>query len=93
MNIINHNFGIVEFENVINIDQNFLFDYINYLKSINPYPFDFFEENGQTYAINKTGFKFNIEDIKSAPNRYNILFLQQDSAYKEFINKIDGKNI
>jgi predicted 2-oxoglutarate/Fe(II)-dependent dioxygenase YbiX len=91
MNIINHNFGIVEFENVINIDQNFLFDYINYLKSINPYPFDFFEENGQTYAINKTGFKFNIEDIKSAPNRYNILFLQQDSAYKEFINKIDEK--
>lgn len=91
MNIVNHGFGIIEFENVIDIDQNFLFNYINYLKLINPFPFDFFEENGKTYAINKTGFKFSIEDIQSAPDRYNILFLQEDFLYKEFIDKIDQK--
>lgn len=89
MNIVNHGFGIVEFENVINIDQKFLFDYIDYLKLINPSPFDVVEEDGKTYAVNKTGFKFNIEDIKSAPSRYNILFQEKDIRYKEFIAKID----
>lgn len=89
MDILQHGFGIVEFQNVIKIDQLYLQKYIQFLKEINPSPFEIIKENGKEYAVNKTGFKFNIEDLAMAPSRYNILFDDHNLHYKEFINIID----
>lgn len=89
MEINKHGYGIVEFNNVINIDKIFINKYINFLQKINPSPFEIVHENEKSYAVNKTGFKFNLEDIASAPNRYNILFNNEYSEYEHFIKQLD----
>jgi hypothetical protein len=73
MQVIKHLNGIVEFQNVLHINQKILFQYIEYLSHINEKPFEYIKDGDQEYAINKSGFKFNIEDIKQAPSRYTVL--------------------
>jgi hypothetical protein len=91
MNIIDHGCGVVEFENVINIDKIFLKEYIEYIKSINESAFTYVEENGKKYALNKTGFKFEVNDIPEAPSRYTKLYFENDSE-KQYIQFIDDIN-
>lgn len=62
--------GLCVVENAIDIDQKFLFDYINYLKEAEEDTFTFVEENGVKFARNKTGFKFSLEQISTAPERF-----------------------
>lgn len=62
--------GVVICEDVIDIDQEFLFDYINWLKLNQEDTFTYVEENGVKYAVNKTGFKFDLEHISMAPQRF-----------------------
>jgi hypothetical protein len=91
MKIINHGCGVIEFEDVVSIDKQFLKDYINYLSSINDSTFVYFEEDGKKYALNKTGFKFEVNDIPEAPSRYTNLY-EQDNTKKEYINLINNIN-
>jgi hypothetical protein len=90
MNIIDHGCGVVEFENVINIDKTFLKEYINYISLINESTFTYIEEDGKKYALNKTGFKFEVQDIPEAPSRYTKLY--EDNADKKYILFIDQIN-
>jgi hypothetical protein len=80
----------VEFENVINIDKTFLKEYINYISIINESTFTYIEEDGKKYALNKTGFKFEVQDIPEAPSRYTKLY--EDNADKKYILFIDQIN-
>jgi hypothetical protein len=62
--------GVVICEDVINIDQDFLFEYMNWIRKNQEDTFTYIEEDGVEYAINKTGFKFKLEDVKQAPQRF-----------------------
>jgi hypothetical protein len=90
MKITDHGCGVVEFENVINIDKTFLKEYINYISLINESTFTYIEEDGKKYALNKTGFKFEVQDIPEAPSRYTKLY--EDNADKKYILFIDQIN-
>ena len=80
--------GVILFEDVIEIDQKFLFEYIQWLKKNKENEFIYEEQDGITYAINKSGFKFNVEDIKQAPQRFIDLLGRQDNKIcpKEYID-------
>jgi len=62
--------GLCLATNAFDVDQKFLFDYINYLKEAEEETFTYFEENGKKYAVNKTGFKFDSEAVSQAPSRF-----------------------
>jgi predicted 2-oxoglutarate/Fe(II)-dependent dioxygenase YbiX len=62
--------GVVICEDVIDVDQDFLFEYINWIRKNQEDTFTYTEEDGIEYAINKTGFKFKLEDVKQAPQRF-----------------------
>jgi hypothetical protein len=75
--MINKNFqfedvgsGLCVASNAIDIDQSFLFNYINYLKEAEEETFTYVEENGKKYAINRTGFKFDLNEVSMAPGRF-----------------------
>ncbi len=70
INMVNKGSGVCLVENAIDIDQTFLFNYINYLKQAEEETFTYVEENGVKYAINKTGFKFDIDQVSLAPERF-----------------------
>lgn len=94
MNIKNHGFGIVQFDDVISFDKKILFDLINFLEYKNEQSFTYFTEGGVEYAINKGGFKFRVEDIKYAPSRFTDLSFSEiehsiSNIYKSIIQNID----
>ena len=84
--------GVVICENVIDIDQQFLFEYINWLRTNEEDTFTYCEEDGEKYAVNKTGFKFKLQDVQQAPQRFlntkgkNL----QVEVPKKYINFIDS---
>lgn len=84
--------GVVICEDVIDIDQDFLFEYINWIRKNQEDTFTYHEENGVKYAVNKTGFKFKLEDVQQAPQRY--LDTKGQNFYtetpKEYINFVDN---
>lgn len=87
--------GVVICENVIDIDQFFLFEYLTWLKKNQEDTFTYHEENGIKYAINKTGFKFKLEDIQQAPQRFldtkGLNFdTQTPKKYINFINSLEN---
>lgn len=84
--------GVVICENVIDINQNFLFEYINWLRKNQEDTFTYVKEDGIEYAINKTGFKFKLEDVKQAPQRFlDTKGKQLNSPVpKEYIEFIDS---
>ena len=87
--------GVVLFEQALDIDQEFLFEYIDWLKANKENEFIYEEENGVLYAINKSGFKFNVEDIKRAPQRFIDLLNRQYQAnppkkYIDFISSLEN---
>ena len=90
MKIIDYGCGVVEFQDVLNIDQDFLHQYIEYISDINESTFTYLEENGKKYALNKTGFKFEINDIPEAPSRYTKLY--DENSEKKYIKFIDDIN-
>lgn len=62
--------GVVICENVIDIDQPLLFEYIDWIRKNQEDTFAYCEEDGIKYAVNKTGFKFKLEDVEQAPQRF-----------------------
>ena len=62
--------GLCILTNAFDIDQNMLFEYLNLLKQEQEDTFTYLEEDGKKYAINKTGFKFDLNDISQAPERF-----------------------
>ena len=91
MQITKHSNGIVEFKNVIDIDQQILFSYMNYLSEINESSYKYFEENGKKYTLNKSGFKFNVEDIIQAPSRFvQLEDVNVKEEYKNLLNLIQS---
>ena len=62
--------GVVVCEDVIDIDQAFLHEYMSALRTSRENTFTYIEENGVTYAVNATGFKFSLEGVALAPQRF-----------------------
>jgi hypothetical protein len=62
--------GLCVVEDAIKIDQDFLFEYINFLKEVEEETFTYVEEDGKRYAINRTGFKFDPDEVSQAPSRF-----------------------
>jgi predicted 2-oxoglutarate/Fe(II)-dependent dioxygenase YbiX len=95
MNLIDHGFGVIEFEEAIKINDKLVYNLIAHLQKENEKTFSYFTENGIQYARNKSGFVFSAEDIKSAPSRYtdlSFLNLEQEkqAQYKDFIKSVDS---
>lgn len=88
--------GVVICEDVIDIDQEFLFEYVEWLKSNQEDTFTYMEdENGKKYAVNKTGFKFDLEHISMAPQRFvNTkgigLGIEVPKKYVDFIDSLEN---
>lgn len=59
--------GIVICRNVLDIDPDFFAEYFDWLTGQSEQTFKFKED----YAVNQTGFKFGIEDIDVAPQRFH----------------------
>lgn len=94
MKIIDRGFGVIEFEDVIKINDQLIYNLIEFLKKENEATFSYYVEDGIQYAKNKSGFVFSLEDIKSAPSRYTDLSffnLEEDKSkeYRNFIEDID----
>jgi hypothetical protein len=66
----NHGGGVVSFDNVIDVDQKFLKEYILWLQEKEENIFTYVEKDGITSAVNKTNFKFELSDILKAPERF-----------------------
>jgi hypothetical protein len=62
--------GVVLCENVIEIDNNLVNEYTAWLKKNEEESFEYYEENGVKFARNKTGFKFEVDSINLAPQRF-----------------------
>jgi len=82
-----HNFGggVVSFDNVIDIDQEFLKQYILWLREKEEVVFTYVEENNILSAVNKTNFKFTLEDISTAPERFSIVDRTLTKEQKDFM--------
>jgi len=62
--------GLCIIEDAFDIDQDFLHNYIAWLKQQEEDTFTYIEEDGKRYALNKTGFKFDVDSISMAPERF-----------------------
>lgn len=62
--------GVVVCEGVLDVDQDLLTEYTSWLKKNEEDSFTYYEEDGVKYARNKTGFKFRLDDISLAPQRF-----------------------
>lgn len=87
--------GVVICEDVIDIDQDFLFEYINWIRKNQEDTFTYHEENGVKYAINKAGFKFSLEDVQKAPQRFldtkgRQLNIEVPKKYIDFIDSLEN---
>jgi hypothetical protein len=86
--------GVVICENVIDIDQDFLFEYMDWIRKNQEDTFTYHEEDGVKYATNKTGFRFNLEDIQQAPQRFldtkgRQLSVETPKKYIDFIDSLE----
>jgi hypothetical protein len=86
--------GVVICEKVIDIDQNLLFEYMNWIRKNEESTFTYHEEDGIKYATNKTGFKFNLTDIAKAPQRFldtkgNQSGIEAPQRYIDFIDSLE----
>ncbi len=86
--MINHGNGIVEFENVINIDDDFIDSWMERLKLSEPDDY-YLDEDG--FYVNRGGYKFPKETIDESPKRF-LKLLTEDSTEEEklFVEKIDN---
>lgn len=94
MDLVNHGFGVIEFQNVIEIKDDLIYSLINLLEKQNESNFSFYVENGIEYAKNKSGFVFSADEIKSAPSRYTDLSFsrlgeKERNKYSSFIKEMD----
>ena len=86
--------GVVIIDDVIDINQDLLFEYMGWIKKNQEETFTYYEEDGVKYATNKTGFKFNLSDIEKAPQRFldtkgNQTGIQFPQKYIDFIDSLE----
>jgi hypothetical protein len=62
--------GLCVIEDLFNVDPKFTIEYINFLRKLEQDTFTYVEENGKKYAVNRTGFKFDLESVAMAPERF-----------------------
>jgi hypothetical protein len=62
-----HGCGIVEFHDVIDIDESFITSWLERRRSVEPHDYTI-DENG--FYVNRGGYKFTKDQITSAPERY-----------------------
>jgi hypothetical protein len=85
---IDHGFGVVEFNGYLSVDQKMLFDYMEYLKTINTQALN--HNNPNLEQKNEAGFTFKGNEISQAPSRYTKLFEQSnDLDIKQFVKMVD----
>ena len=87
--------GVVIMENVIDVDQDLLFEYMTWIRKNQEDTFTYHEEDGVKYATNKTGFKFNLSDIEKAPQRFldtkgRQLDVEVPQKYIDFIDSLEA---
>ena len=87
--------GVVIMENVIDVDQDLLFEYMTWVRKNQEDTFTYHEEDGIKYATNKTGFKFNLSDIEKAPQRFldtkgKQLDIEVPQKYIDFIDSLEN---
>jgi len=87
--------GVVIIEDLIDIDQDLLFEYMGWIRQNQEDTFTYHEEDGVRYATNKTGFKFNISDIEKAPQRFldtkgQQLNIEIPQKYIDFIDSLEN---
>jgi hypothetical protein len=87
--------GVVICEDVIDVDQDFLFEYISWIRKNQEDTFTYHEEDGIKYATNKTGFRFNLSEIEKAPQRFldtkgQQLGIDVSQKYIDFIDSLEG---
>lgn len=62
-----HGYGIVEFHNVLDINEHFVQSWLSRRREVEPHDYTI-DENG--FYINRGGYKFTEDQIKGAPERY-----------------------
>lgn len=87
--------GVVICEDVIDVNQNFLFEYMDWIRKNQENTFIYHEEDGVKYATNKTGFKFNLSEIEKAPQRFldtkgQQLGIEVPQKYIDFIDSLEA---
>lgn len=65
--------GLVLFQNVFDIDDKDLYNYINWLEDDEEDTFTYHSSDTEDFAKNKAGFKFRKEDVQVAPQRLHDL--------------------
>jgi predicted 2-oxoglutarate/Fe(II)-dependent dioxygenase YbiX len=82
--------GVVLCEDVLKIDEDLINEYSQWLKKNEEENFTYYEENGVKYARNKTGFKFKLDEINVAPQRFLDLKgeLSESSPKNEWVDFI-----
>lgn len=78
---IDHGYGIVEFPNIINIDDSFIDEYMKRRDAVEPIDY-YIDDDG--FYINRGGYKFTKEQVDEAPRRY--LNLTPDGCPQEDID-------
>ena len=86
--------GVVIIENLIDVDQDFLFEYMSWIRKNQEDTFTYHEEDGVRYATNRTGFRFNLSDIENAPQRFldtkgQQLDVEVPQKYIDFIDSLE----
>lgn len=83
--------GVVLCEDVLDVDSDLVNEYSEWLKKNEESSFTYYEEYGVEYAKNRTGFKFRIDEISLAPQRFLDLGgeLVDSSPKKEWIDFIE----
>lgn len=61
--------GLCVMTNAFDIDQDMLFEYIKWLKQEEEDTFTYLEEDGKKFAINRTGFRFDLSEVREAPEK------------------------
>jgi len=62
--------GLCLAENLFDFNPQDIIDYLSFLRQMEQGTFTYIEENGKKYAINKTGFKFDMDSVNIAPERF-----------------------
>lgn len=62
--------GLCLAENLFDFNPQDIIDYLSFLRQMEQGTFTYIEENGKKYAINKTGFKFDMDSVRIAPERF-----------------------
>lgn len=84
----NHGYGVIEFPNIINIDDDFIDAYMSRREISEPQDY-FIDEEG--FYVNRGGYRFTKESVDQAPRRY--MNLTPDGCPDEdmhFYREIEG---